>query len=96
LRSDDTRSSPCPGFSTVGTPCPLFIYRETFVYYEVINLELNRKLICECRCDERLEVKVERSTRLIYTGLRGGLEHLKIETRLIDERFESVMSEYVI
>jgi hypothetical protein len=25
-----------------------------------------------------------------------GLEHLKIETRLIDERFESVMDEYVI
>ena len=28
-----------------------------------------------------------------YTGLRGGLEHLKIETRLIDERFASVMGE---
>ena len=33
---------------------------------------------------------------LTYTGLRGGLEHLKIETRLIDERFESVMGECVI
>jgi hypothetical protein len=29
-------------------------------------------------------------------GLCGGLEHLKIETRLIDERFESVMGEFVI
>ncbi len=27
---------------------------------------------------------------------RGGLEHLKIETRLIDERFTSVMGECVI
>ena len=45
----------------------------------------------ECRCDERLKAKVEGSTRLAYTGLRGGLEHLKIETRLIDERFPSVM-----
>ena len=27
-------------------------------------LKLNRKLICECRCDERLKAKVEGSTRL--------------------------------
>jgi len=44
----------------------------------------------ECRCDERLRTKTEGSTRLTYTGLSGGLEHLKIETRLRDERFESV------
>jgi hypothetical protein len=46
----------------------------------------------EYRCDERLKVKTEGSTRLTYTGFRGGLEHLKIETRLTDERFESVGS----
>jgi hypothetical protein len=46
--------------------------------------------------DERLKGKGEGSTRLVYTGLCGGLEHLKIETRLIDERFASVMSECVI
>jgi hypothetical protein len=40
--------------------------------------------------------KVEGSTRLVYTGLRGGLEHLKIETRSMDERFVSVMGECVI
>ena len=38
----------------------------------------------EYRCDERLKAKIEGSTRLVYTytvaGLRGGLEHLKIET----------------
>jgi hypothetical protein len=45
------------------------------------------------RCDERLETKDERSTRLTYTGLRGGLEHLKIETRLMVEMFGSVMGE---
>ena len=66
------------------------------VYYEVIKREINRRLIYECRCDERLKAKAEGSTRLSYTGLRGGLEHLKIETRLIDERFESVMGECVI
>jgi hypothetical protein len=47
-------------------------------------------------CDKRLKAKAEGSTRLAYGGLRGGLEHLKIETRLIDERFASVMGECVI
>ena len=47
------------------------------------------------RCDERLKTKAEESTRLAYTGLLGELEHLKIETRLIDEMFASVMGEYV-
>jgi hypothetical protein len=66
------------------------------VYYETIKRELNRTLIYECRCDERLKAKAEGSTRLGYTGLRGGLEHLKIETMLIDERLASVMGECVI
>ncbi len=35
----------------------------------------------ESRCDERLKAKAEGSTRLAYTGLRGVLEHLKIEVR---------------
>jgi hypothetical protein len=50
----------------------------------------------EFRCDERLNSKAEGSTRLVYTGFCGGLEHLKIETRLIDERFASEMGECVI
>ena len=66
------------------------------VYYESIKRELNIRLIYECRCDERLKAKTEGSTRLTYTGLRGGMEHLKIMTRLIDERFESVMGECAI
>ena len=37
--------------------------------------------------------KAEGSTRLAHTGLLGGLEHLKVETRLMDERFASVMGE---
>jgi hypothetical protein len=49
----------------------------------------------DCRCDERLKPQTKGSTRLVYTGLLGGLEHLKIETRLIDEMFVSVMGEYV-
>jgi hypothetical protein len=43
--------------------------------------------------DERLKGKSEGSTRLTYTGFRGELEHLKIKTRLLDERFASVMGE---
>ena len=49
----------------------------------------------ECRCDEGLKTKYEKSAHLTYTGLLGELEHLKIETRLIDEMFASVMGEYV-
>jgi hypothetical protein len=51
------------------------------------------KLIYECRCNERLKATPEGSTRLGYTGFRGGLEHLKIETRLKGERFESAKGE---
>ncbi len=38
----------------------------------------------------------EGSTRLVYTEFHGGLEHLKIETRLRGEKFESMMGECVI
>jgi hypothetical protein len=67
-----------------------------FVDYETIKRKLNRKLIYECRCDERLKAKAEGSTRLTYTGFHGGLEHLKIVTRLINESFASVMGECMI
>jgi hypothetical protein len=35
--------------------------------------------MCEYRCDERLKGKDEGSTRLEYTWLCRGLEHLKID-----------------
>jgi hypothetical protein len=57
--------------------------------YETIKRELNRRLIYECRCGERLKFTGEGSTRPTYTGFRGGLEHLKIETRFIHEMFPS-------
>jgi hypothetical protein len=66
------------------------------VYYEEIKRELKKILIYECRCNERPEAKAEASTRLPYTGLRGGLEHQKIETRVRGERFESVKGACVI
>jgi hypothetical protein len=37
----------------------------TMVYYEVIKRELNRRRIYECRCDERLKVKVEGSSHTL-------------------------------
>jgi hypothetical protein len=60
--------------------------------------ELNRRLTYVCRCDERLKAKTEGTTRLVYvyTGLCGGLEHLKIKMRLRNEMFASVMGECVI
>jgi hypothetical protein len=66
-----------------------------FVYYESIKRELKIRCIYECRCDERLQTKTKEFTLLAYTGLVVELEHLKIETRLIDEKFANAMSEYV-
>ncbi len=65
------------------------------VYYESIKRELQIRYIYECRCDERLQSKSKEFTRLAYTGLVAELEHLKIETRLINEKFANVMGEYV-
>ena len=56
-------------------------------YYESIKREPKIRGIKKCRCDERLETKTKEFTRLPYTGLVLELEHLKIETRLINERF---------
>ena len=63
------------------------------VYYESLKRELKTKTIYGFRCDERLKTKVEESIRLACTLLFAELEHLKIETRLKDETFESVMGE---
>jgi hypothetical protein len=57
---------------------------------------INRLNHHECRCNERLKPKGEESTRLAYAGFLGELEQLKIETRLMDEKFVSVMGECVI
>ncbi len=64
-------------------------YKLTFFFlvsYESIKREVKIKGIYECRCDERLQIKTKEFTRLAYTGLVLELEHLKIETRLIDEK----------
>ena len=66
-----------------------------FFVYESIKRELKTRSIYECRCDERLQTKTKEFTRLSYTGLVVELEYLKIETRLIDERFANAMGEYV-
>jgi hypothetical protein len=54
--------------------CCLLLFDETRTKHKTC--------IYKCRCDERLGTNVEGDTRLSYTGLCGGLEHLKIETRL--------------
>jgi hypothetical protein len=38
------------------------------VYYEEINRDLKRIFVYECRCNERLNAKVEGSTRLVALG----------------------------
>ena len=66
------------------------------VYYESIKRKLKIKCIYECWWYARLQTKTKEFTRLAYTGLVVELEHLKIETRLIDEKFANAMGEYVI
>jgi hypothetical protein len=47
----------------------VWVLVDTVYYYGlVIKGELNRRLIYECRCDERLKAKAEGSTRLAYTA----------------------------
>ncbi len=66
---------------------------EFFVYYESIKREPKIRGIYECRCDERLQTKSKEFTRLAYTGLVLELEHLKIETRSINENFVNALGE---
>ncbi len=69
----------------------------TFVCLLLIDkTDLKTRPIHDCRCDERLKPKDDESTYLSYTGLFEELEYLKIETRLIDEKFTSVMGDCVI
>ena len=53
--------------------------------------KLKIKPIYEGRCNGRLQTK--RFTRLAHTVLVVELEHLKIKTRLINEKFASVKGE---
>jgi hypothetical protein len=69
--------------------------KDIVVYYESIKREIKIRCIYECRCDERLQTKTKEFTRLSHTGLVVELEHLEIETRLIDEKFANTMGEYV-
>ncbi len=68
----------------------------TVVYYESLKRELKTIPIKECRFDERLQTRAEESTRLTCPRLVAELEHLKIETRLIDRMLPSEMGEYVL
>ncbi len=62
-----------------------------FVYYESMKRKLKIKPIYECRCNGRLQTK--RFMHLAHTGLVVELEHLKIKTRLTNEKFASVKGE---
>jgi hypothetical protein len=58
------------------------------LYYESMKRNPKIKPIYECRCNGRLQTK--RFTRLSYTGLVVELEHLKIKTRLTNEKIAGV------
>ncbi len=61
------------GSRMVGLPGPSSVdgwdqFEKSFVYRESIKRELQRRLIYEYRCDERLKTKNEESTRLKRLG----------------------------
>jgi hypothetical protein len=66
------------------------------VYYESIKRELKiRCMYIWVMVRWKTTTKTKEFTSLTYTGLVVELEHLKIETRLIDEKFVNAMGEYV-
>ena len=73
----------------------MFCLVNFLVSYESIKREPKIRPLYECPGDERLQTKAKELTRLTYTGLLGGLEHLKIETRSIDEKIANALGEYV-
>ena len=66
---------------------------KTCFYYESIKREFKISPIYECRCDERLQTNTKEVTHLVYTGLVVELEHLKIKTRLTNEKLTRVKGE---
>ena len=62
----------------------------------LLQIFLSRHVVAELLKFAISKIRKRSSTRLAYTGLRGGLEYRKIETRLRGEMFESVEGEYAI
>jgi hypothetical protein len=69
---------------TLGRLCIMNLYR-------IDEAKAKIKPMYECRCNGRLQTK--RFTRLSHTGLVVELEHLKIKTRLTNEKFAIVKGE---
>ncbi len=54
-----------------------------FVCYWSRKWELNRKITCVCRCDERLKAKVEGSTHLTYSSIFKVIRSVVVLTRIL-------------
>jgi hypothetical protein len=80
-----------PNEEEEGTTREIHKYDGYVVYYESMKRKLKIKPTDECRCNGRLQTK--RFTRISHTGLVVELEHLKIKTRLTNEKFASVKGE---
>jgi hypothetical protein len=65
-----------------------------------IRVTFQIKPIHECRCDERLKTKADSpgicAPRIHWVDRGTGTPKLEIETRLLDEKFASLMCECVI
>ncbi len=66
-------------------------------YYETRRRDLNRRLIYEYRCVERLRTETEGSKRFAYTGLCGGLTGAPTDRDEVKRReVEKMFVEYLI
>ena len=87
LRNTYTMDSPTCATSSA----PLLTYRtcECTCWSQGSTMFIRKNRRCWTQFIKKswLKAKTDGSTRITYTGLRGELEHLKIETRLIGESF---------
>jgi hypothetical protein len=88
-------------FSSPSPPCTYFLSSFRLLLCHVSSLlwineakVKDKTYVYECRCNGRLQTK--RFTRLAHTGFVVELEHLKIKTRLTNEKFASVKGECAI
>ncbi len=68
----------------------------SWVTFQVTCEQMKRRLckpIYECRCNLNERLQTKKFMSLTHTGLVVKLEHLKIKTRLTNEKFPSVKGE---
>ena len=93
-----SRDVPCEALSQAGEACPRHSDQHRKISVHLNDNMLSEKIKTRNPQSVFASILTDKATAkgLVYTGLRGDLEHLTIETRLIGKSFECVMGECVI